>query len=152
MLEIISDNIALISAITAIIVSIFSFFQSKRNSVLTSISSNRINWINELRNEIHEFLKEYLRQGENEYKLRMIRAKIELYLSNSEFYSDFSKQLKQCSERPFSEDDYNKLVNEAQIVFNDVWRRMKREAGISYNSDKRLSRKIEREKQNKIKK
>ena len=146
-----SDYIALIGALTAIIVSVFSFIESKRKSVLTSISSNRIIWISDLRNEVHEFLKEYLKREENnEYTLRIIRAKIELYVRNSKMYNDFLEQLEKCTLEPFTENDYKKLVIEAQIILNDAWRRMKREAGIPYKSDKRLTSKIEKEKNKKV--
>jgi len=141
-----NNYFALIGAAIAMIVSIITLIEARRKSILTSISSNRIVWISELRGLMQKFLKEYLKEENNEYNLRVIRAKIELYLIDAESYNDFLIQLKKCSLSHFTENDYEILVKCTQDILNSAWRKMKREAGIKYGFDRRLTNKIINEK------
>ena len=139
------DYITLISAVVAVIVSVFSLVESKRKLVLNAITANRIIWISEVREAVQEFLTEYLAQNDDKARLRETRVKIELYISGSETNTAFANNLEKCSLSPFSENDYKKFVESAQDVLNGTWRRMKREAGISFSFDNRLARKMEKE-------
>ena len=144
------DYLTLISAIVAVIVSILSLMESKRRLILSAITSNRIIWISELREAMQEFLKEYLAMSDDKNSLRVSRVKIELYISGSKMYAAFSNQLEKCSIDPFSEEDYKKFIENAQDVLNSTWRRMKREAGISFSFDNRLAQKMEKEMANRV--
>ena len=139
------DYLTLISAIVAVVVSIFSLIESKRKLILGAITSNRIIWIGELREAIQEFLREYLAKSDDKNSLRVARVRIELYISGSETYTAFSNQLEKCSTDPFSEDDYRKFIENAQDVLSSTWRRMKREAGISFSFDNRLAKRMKKE-------
>ena len=143
-----TEYITMIGAVSAIIISIFSLFESKRKLITSAISSNRIKWIADVREAMNEFLAEYLKglnAERNQYNLRIARAKIELFMSGSKTYKLFLAQLEKCSTEDFSADDYNNFIIQAQDVLNSTWRLMKREAGITYKREKRLTKKLELE-------
>ena len=126
--------------------------KDKKKLMTETISLNRIQWIANVRAAMHEFLEEYLKGFEDEclsmerkYNLRVARAKIELYISHSPSYINFSKQLKKCSIDPFSEDDYENFIIETQKMLTGPWRMMKREAGITYKEEKDLTNKVKKE-------
>lgn len=135
-------------SIIASIISIKSLWITKTQAINTFITSNRIEWINSVRTLVQQFMEEYLKKDDsNQYMKQKLATNILLYLRHDvSVYKDFLNILSHCTSNIFCEDDYNKLICATQDMLNDVWNRMKREAGISKRSETRLKRKLTQEK------
>ncbi len=138
----------IILSIIATIISLCSVVINKRQLVNTTITNNRIKWINSVRELTHEFLREYLkRENSDQYKKECIYVKICLFLRNDvEIYQKFLDLIKKCTYEKFEDNMTIELVIETQILLNSVWNRMKREAGISNKSELKLANQLMKEK------
>lgn len=124
-------------SIVAAIVSIVALSVSKAQVVNTTITNKRIKWIEDVRALLNEFIAIYTNNDEAEkLKKKTLASHIRLFLrDNAPQYKSFIIILKKCEENDFNQGNLDSLINEAQRMFNDVWVRMKREAGISKLSE-----------------
>lgn len=150
------DFASIVLSIIATIVSILSLSLSKRQLVNTTITNNRIEWINSVRKLVHEFIAIYIDDNtDNVLKKKSLSANIKLYVrDDAVFYGNFIYVLEKCTANSFNELDYNNLIRATQDMLADVWNRMKREAGISQYSERRLRKRlmIEKQEQERIRK
>lgn len=154
MLESILKEVSLVDistialSIAATVISVKALFVSKRQLINSAITNNRIEWINTVRNLVQSFVEEYLKCGtDNQYEKKVLAANIELYLRHDvSIYKPFFAVLKKCTLNTYREEDCLMLISTTQDLLNDVWNRMKREAGISERSEKRLKAKLKQEK------
>lgn len=134
------DVISAASAISAFVVSILSVIISlviNKNEIKTeTITKNRIEWINRVRDLISDFLDIYMDESiektEKNKRLSLIKNKISLYLrANVNSYNHLLKSLNKCIEHGYVNTICNELIENAQLVFSEVWIRAKIESGIS---------------------
>lgn len=129
-MQVFLDVAPIILSIFAFFVSIISIDISRKNNISNLISKERMNWIAQVRDLMADFLCAYIKQEEKE-KLKIINSKINLYIKfDSEFYQALHNKLTYCVDNSYTEKDYEELVISMQNVLNDVWVRIKREAGI----------------------
>lgn len=142
------DISTVILSIVASVVSIRSLWISKTQTISTVITDNRIDWINSVRTLVQQFMEEYLKGNESQkYIKQKLSANILLYLRHDvSIYKVFTEALYRCTENDFSESDYSALLYATQDMLNDVWNRMKREAGISKRSEAKIKKKLKKEK------
>lgn len=137
--------ITLIAAILAFVASvatiIITVLNEQRRVKTDSITKNRIIWIKEVRNLTKKFLEIYIENyahcKKRKKKLMIISSKINLYFRKGvNSYVFFSEALNRCVYNDYNDEDLKLLIDSAQIVFSDVWIRVKREAGIAKKEDK----------------
>lgn len=121
-------------------ISLFSLRISLRNTIATSISANRINWIGTVRQLILRFLNEYSGNRDRK-KLKRLYTEVSLYCNpRHEIYSDLIQSMKKCMLSEYYIDAYYwEVLREAQRVLDSSWLRMKREAGISQKEDLKMA-------------
>lgn len=129
----------LLSAVSLCISLLTIILQKKAVSTQT-ISINRVQWIKDVRNLLFEFIKEYITKA-NKRKLYYIRCKISLYMRKGvDSYEGLLNALDKCVNEKANDQNCQNLINEAQIVLADVWKRMKREAMITEKLDKKIEK------------
>ena len=139
------DVISLVISGIAAIISIGSLVVSRRKLINTTITSNRIEWINSVRSLVQQFVVEY-RKNDTDLK-KNSAVSIKLYLRHDvKIYQPFISQLDACTKNSYDDTECEKLIVATQDMLNDVWNRMKREAGISKRSEARLKERLKNEK------
>ncbi len=130
----------------AIVVSVAGVMISRRSLINTAITSNRIEWINDVRSLVQAYTGSYLKGDFSEKKLA--ETNILLYLRHDvKIYKPLIEALEICTaDEAVNYANLSKLVVATQDTLNDVWNRMKREAGISRRSEQRLKKKLRDEK------
>ena len=142
-----TENIvALVTAIAAFAISLINVILSKKRLSSEIITKNRMDWIAEVRSLVSDFLKIYVENGNNT-ELKKIRNKISLYMrSGNESYSYLLSQLDYCIASGYDQSSCDEVIRKAQIVFSEVWIRMKREAGITKLMDKMIAAQFKKKK------
>lgn len=140
----IKDIILIVISILAIIISAFTLiinsFLTKKKISTDIITSNRINWISDVRNLVSQFIEAYTTHKSTD-ELTLIRNKICLYLrSNVRSYNSLVKELDVLIADQSGENSCNDLILAAQNVFSEVWIRTKREAYISGKIDNKFEK------------
>ena len=135
-------------SILATLISLLSYFNSKRLTTTGSITKNRMEWIKEVRKYCSDFLVEFDQESPDITVLKDIYIKIQLY-GYGNVYMDFFESLKcgvEFIESNIGVTNYqekNKISQEimknSQEILNGVWWRMKREGRISIIRDKFVS-------------
>ena len=141
--------LTIIGSVSAVIISVFSLFMSRRQIIANSITLSRMEEIKELRGFIAEFIAEYLKEGvDNEYDKKVAKARIELYLRrNYEASKGLKDALEVCCKIPFDPSDetnYEILIEEAEYALHWKWMRMKRETGVSTKSETKRKEKLKK--------
>lgn len=143
------DILTASAAAIAVIVSFYAVWISRRGVITAAISANRIEWIGEVRGLIRDFLIEYKRVARKE-NLTDIYSHIMLFLNPySDVYVGLAEAMKRCINEGYTDDNYWSVVQNGQIVLDISWRRIKREAGVTYNRERRNGRRARREKNKK---
>lgn len=140
----IKDIIPIVISILALLISAFTlivnFFLTKKKISTEIITSNRINWISDVRNLVSQFMDVYINH-KSTTELTLIRNKISLYLrDNVKSYSILLKELDLLIADKSGRNDCNDLITAAQNVFSEVWIRTKREAYISGKIDNKFEK------------
>jgi hypothetical protein len=131
-IDTLTDVLLAIASIGAVVISITGLLLQKKAVVATSISASRIKWIEDVRTLTNNFLREYKKGEEGKSELLQINANIRLYLSRGNTdYIKLVNILDECLYKPYSDDIYIRLIDEAQDLFHQVWTYAKVEAGIS---------------------
>lgn len=132
--------VTLVAAILTFIVSIATAIITiinERNHIKTkTITAHRVDWIKDVRNLVMQFLEVYIEPSsdneERRIKLITLSSKIVLYFrKNVKSYDELTNMLNRCIKEEFSSENLHLLIEKAQIVFSDVWKRAKHESGIS---------------------
>lgn len=139
----ISDIVSATTAFLAVVISLLSYFNSRRKTTIDSITINRMEWIKEVRSYCANFLFEFNKLSPDMNVLRDLSMKIQLH-GYGDTYTELFDSLNECIELAENgQSDVNekvvvsqKLLQCSQEVLNGVWWRMKREAGISAMKDK----------------
>ena len=132
--------IVLFFVFVSLCISLFSLRVNLRNTITTSISANRINWISTVRQLILRFLNEY--NGDRDpKKLKRLYTEVALYCNpRHKIYSDLIQSMQKCIRSKHYVDAYYwEVLSEAQCVLDSSWLRMKREAGISQKEDLKMA-------------
>jgi len=143
----ISDIVSATTAFLAVVISLLSYFNSRRKTTIDSITTNRMEWIKEVRNYCASFLFEFNKSTPDLNVLRDLSMKIQLH-GYGDTYTELFDSLNECIQlaEKGNTDVYAKdfasqqLLQSSQEVLNGVWWRMKREAGISAMKDKIINK------------
>ena len=121
-----------ITSVTTLLVLIFNTLTSNRKMLTDAVTMNRMRWIEEVRSLMHEFIVEYMKPSCSQSKLARIKAKIDLYIRfDSPAYSALEEELDNCLKRKYEdESQYRDYMKACQKTLNDVWVRIKIEAGM----------------------
>lgn len=143
----INDWITLIfSGVIATAISVTGLFlqarKNKKDEILQTITSNRINWINKVRELVTSFIQAYI-DGEPKTKLMRIESAIELYLrSDDEDYQVLVQAMKDCYTGGFSERKLQEVIDGAQYILHRTWVRIKVEGGQGTKADQRVKNRV----------
>lgn len=130
-------------SVAALTVSIANAALSKRRLVAETITANRIQWIQAVRELMGEFIEQFLKNQTDKRRLRLLNAKIGLYIRYEEpIYQALEKLLLRCVQESYSEELEQELIRECQRVLHDAWKRMKSESGIGKWSERRIYERI----------
>ena len=138
------DLLSAITALLAVIISVFSYFLSKRRATIEHITVNIMDWIKEVRRLCGDFLLEFNRDPANVDKLKELYLCIQLY-GYGKPYEALFQALEACIDHVDDTSHEKKEFTDkallcAQQVLQDVWWRMKREAGISERADNKMKK------------
>lgn len=129
---------------------VHNIVKHNKDSVLHSITLNRIEWIKQIRELVAQFLCAYI-DKEPESVLRKVKVRIELLVHNnySDDYSHLVKALEECCKNAASAyskettDLTNEVVLATQYSLYRVWTRMKIEGGQSKKKDQTIRKHVE---------
>jgi len=142
-MQIFQNLVAILGAFVAMYVSIYTLIRYRKEAVINTITINRTKWMDDVKQHIHEYIKQYIKNSHGNHDLKIYEARIRLYFrSDGESYINLSNHLRKCSAKPFSDEDYEKLLEYSQNVLHDMWRQMKLEAGISPKKQNEIYRKM----------
>lgn len=134
------------SVIVATIISLATFFSDirkhKQDLIAQAITANRIEWITNVRKLVGDFLSAYVSKRSQE-DLTVIRIQIELYLCKNRYYNRLSLLLKDCCDGTYSLEKVEKVIEEAQIVLQRAWRRIKIEGGQNKKDDQYITEAVD---------
>ena len=139
----ISNVISMVTAFAALIGVILSAVSTRQQIAAQTITSNRMDWIKEVRELLKEFVTEYVRKENADYqKMRELKGKVELYLKEGEEdYDILVRQMDYCCTFPYSEEGYFLLIRSSQYVLNRTWQRLALEGKGKLLRSNRLIRK-----------
>ncbi len=137
------ESIATICSVAvALVAAVFSFISAwrfhKHNSrelAVAAITSNRMNWIADVRKLLIHFCEQYRVDSSDTEKLSEIRTSLLLYVryDRKELYGELIDELDYCCSHSnsFCEDEYKRLVILSQYTLAQVWARVRIEGGES---------------------
>ncbi|SBW02751.1 hypothetical protein KL86CLO1_11691 [uncultured Eubacteriales bacterium] len=129
----------------AVLISLFSAWISRRSIITNAISSNRIEWIAIVRNLIRDFVKEYS-GGSNIPVLTNIYSELVLYFNpNGEVYAGLVNAMKKAILEGYTAQNHWNILNCGQAVLDSSWKRMKRESGMSFKTELKISKSFVKE-------
>lgn len=146
MLKDVFDFITIFLAFAAFVISIVTAITNRKKLITSAISSNRIEWIKEVRALMFDFINEY-KINTNKTRLHILASQIMLYLNRQNDYSEFVDAIRRCVDFEYSESNHLHLVNSTQDMLNSVWRRMKLETGLNTNYDHYIIAQLKKDKQ-----
>ena len=137
----------LCSVVIATIISLATFFMDmrkhKQDTITQSITTNRIEWISNVRTLMSEFLCAYIDKRPKEDLVKLM-CKVRLYFyDESTNYSDFYACMKKCCENPYSEENAEELIQKTQIILKGPWVRIKIEGGQSKEDNLRIKKLVD---------
>ena len=138
------DLLTAIAALLAVVISVFSYFLSKRRAATEHITVNRMDWIKEVRQLCADFLLEFCSSSADVERLNELYIRIQLY-GYGKPYEALFEALEACIGHADGTSCQKKEYADAalrcaQQVLQEVWWRMKREAGISERADKKMGK------------
>lgn len=148
-----ADIITAVAAFFALFISIYSAAISRNEVVSSSISSSRIDWIKEVRKLLYEFLSEYRHQNRKDVMIDLYTHIVLFFNHRGDTYKNLIESMKKCINNGYSDENYWNVVTFGQHALDLSWRRMKREAGVSFKREKynsNMYRKEEKEKSKSI--
>lgn len=118
--------VAMISACIAVIATVIGVFQNRKNWYISSVSLQRLEWAENLRNALYEFICAYYDKKD----LHPYYSKVALYLnSNNSKHKHLFKKIEYITFvskfLDLSDSDINGLVVEAQKLLRYNWRTVK---------------------------
>lgn len=141
-ITIILSIIATAISILAFAVSVFNLLLDRRRLKTDAITRNRIDWIKEVRDLIWQFVTICWEHPEDVNAKVRIATKIRLYTKQGDVYRSLLSAIDTCiSDQTTVIEHVDDLIKQGQDTLNDVWIRMKREAGITTREDRKYQRK-----------
>ena len=139
MINSISVIISIVLSVLAFLVSVGNLYLEKRKVIAQSLVTERIEWLNKVRQLMVEFIENYYLRADPS-KLQVCKLKIELYTRrDSSVYEKLNELLNACTEdTEFNKERYDELIEECQKVLNSTWIRIKLESGMSRKDDKKI--------------
>lgn len=143
--------IAALGSLSAMIMSIRSYNLTKRQVYANVLATNRIKWVNDIRDRLGEFLECYLSEYNKppDERFNTIRKKFQIdtymdYSKGNKGYADLNKQLTRCLESPVEAPvtDFKELIETAQKVLGEAYLRAKRESGVTEKMDEKMRNQI----------
>lgn len=139
--NILTVSISIVGAFfVSVLTLIFNVRKEKNQLIIQSITQNRMDWIENVRQLLGEFLCAYVSNA-SETELRKIKAKCELYFNNKEFYNNLTEIMELCCKEPYNSsqpENYKKLLRHSQYVLARSWERIKKESGQSIQENKKI--------------
>ena len=133
-----------ITSVTTLLVLIFNTLTSNRKTLTDAVTMNRMHWIEEVRSLMYEFIVEYMKPSCSQEKLSRIKAKIDLYIRfDSPAYRVLENELNNCLKHKYEdESQYQDYMEACQKTLNDVWVRIKIEAGMDRKKNRDVVDKV----------
>lgn len=122
-------------SIVVLLVSILNYFHTRQLMIVNSVSSRRIEWIHEVRIVVSEFVTACLCGDKDTALAKKIYLELFLNPSNNE-HKNLLKEINNCINSNNIADDAKAVVEEAQIMLNKSWRRLKYESGVTRRFEK----------------
>lgn len=139
-ITLIASTLAFLTSTLTIIITLFN---EKKRVKTATVTHNRVDWIKDVRCIITDFLNTYIDAStdmtERKRKLKLFKGKACLYFRKGvNSYDDLVHKMDECIEdASFDEKHCEELIEKAQVVFSDVWKRIKQESGITKKEDNR---------------
>lgn len=129
------EIISLFISLLAVIISYFCYLNSKRKVFTNAYSEYRIDWINNVRDLLANFLQCKI-SSNNKNKLCKIKYKIDLYLNfKYEDHLDLSLSLDKLIEDKIEIDI---VISKSQILIDNYWRKAKAEARMNKKTNQKI--------------
>lgn len=149
------EMITILTSLLALIISLLTYFLTRKKLITETITKNRINWITEVRSYCAEFIGELTKDSPDLQNMKELKIKIMLYGRRGlgekgpydSLFNNISKAInivEQSNTTETKEQIISVLIGSSQAVLNDVWWRMKREVGITKKTDKKIEKEIEK--------
>lgn len=134
------------SVVIATLISLATFLfeiqKHKQNLITHTLTTNRLQWIADVRALLNEFLCAYIDQ-KPEKELRKLKAHIELFLVDKPTYQELTPCMENCCSHSYTEESYKKLIIASQNVLQEVWIRIKIEGGQNKATDEKIQKMVE---------
>ena len=138
-MEFINLILTITISLIAVGVSVFNLFLIRKEIYNKTITTERVKWINTVRQLIADFIETYTLDDNNERRLIFIKAHIELFLNhkNSDHYELSNTLGNYLDNKNLS---VNELITISQVVFKNSWERMKWEAGFTKKKEEEIQK------------
>lgn len=131
--------ITTVTVIVTVIISALNYLLTKKRLISEVISTNRMNWITQVREYCSAFIIELDKAYPDIHVLKELQIKILLYGRGGgpydKLFNSLERGISVVENQGYNIDDKQDAVKyiivATQEVLNDVWKRMKMEAGIS---------------------
>lgn len=128
---------SLLISFTAIIVSFLCYSNAKRELFINAYSSYRIEWINNLRNLVFQFIEYKYSNKKN--KMLQCKHKIDVLLNfKYKDHYEFSQALNLCINNKI---ELEKVLYMSQILIDNYWMKAKTEAKMDKRTNVKVSKK-----------
>lgn len=145
--EFVVSNICLVITtlliMPTVVFKILNIILDRRKLYSKKISSNRMNWIIEVRSIMTEFLIEYQKLDVNQKILNEYKTRIEMYIdyNNRNDYSDLQEILTRCFDEE-QKPSYMEVLRVFQFTLKLAWERMKYECGVDSKANQRITNNV----------
>lgn len=132
-------SIEMITALSSIALSLFTLIytaiSNDKQSILQTVTANRMDWIQQVRELLGEFAHAY--RTHNTEDMADIEAKLELFMRRDvKEYQYVLNHLKHCIKHEYNESDYEKLLSLSSYTLSRTWQRVKIDARKYHITDK----------------
>ncbi|MBQ9492659.1 MAG: hypothetical protein IJR54_02870 [Oscillibacter sp.] len=132
-------SIEMITALSSIVVSlltlVYTIISNDKQSVLQSVTANRMDWIQQVRSLLGDFAHAY--RTHNTENMADIEARLELFMRRDvKEYQYVLNHLKHCIKHEYNENDYEKLLSLSSYTLSRAWQRIKVDARKYHITDK----------------
>ena len=136
-------TVEMITALSSIALSlftlIFTVIFNDKQSVLQTVTANRMDWIQQVRELLGNFAHAY--RTHNAEDMADIEAKLELFMRRDiKEYQYVLNHLKRCIKNEYNENDYEKLLSLSSYTLARAWQRIKVDARKYHITDKTADR------------
>ena len=117
-------NPEFLTAIAAIVALLWTILNDNRQSLLQTVTVNRIDWLNQVRQLLGDFAHAYW-NGELKRMIE-IEARLELFMRIDKVeYQPIFNHMKHCMKNQYCENDYDRFLLLASAIIVRTWQRIK---------------------------